>query len=141
MSGEVCRKNHRNIKRYRRMCHAHYSSKVRIASLPRKRRHVNKTQKSSQFLFSCEFLNFPRNFPYYIRATAGQLYRGRMGKLKEFHFRLQTQSSAVPDTKIRKITEKRRNSEEFSAVGEIFERPRPRTHKGPGNEADYSDRE
>jgi hypothetical protein len=33
-------------------------------------------------------------------------------EISQFHFRPQTQSSAVPDTKIRKITKNPRNSQE-----------------------------
>jgi hypothetical protein len=45
MSGAVYRRNHRNIEHYQRMYRVRCSSKVRTASLPRKRRGVNKRKK------------------------------------------------------------------------------------------------
>jgi hypothetical protein len=54
MSGGVYRRNHRNIEHYQRMYRVHCSSKVRTASLPRKRRGVNKRKN----VFENETLNF-----------------------------------------------------------------------------------
>ena len=64
MSGEVYRRNHRNIEHYPHMYHAHYSSKVRIVSSPRKHRGVNRTKKSRLNLIKPKmYIKIPKKHP------------------------------------------------------------------------------